>query len=67
MPSKESEVSVTRLEQLPFLSAVIAEGLRISIGVTARLPRIATDELLTYKDWVIPYRVSISPKSRTAY
>lgn len=42
-------------------SAVISEGLRISIGVTTRLPRIATDEVLKYKEWVIPF--GVSPKS----
>ncbi|KAN0093577.1 cytochrome P450 [Hyaloscypha variabilis] len=60
MPTKDSEISVTRLEQLPYLSAVISEGLRISIGVTARLPRIATDEILKYKEWVIPFRTPVS-------
>ena len=37
---------------------VISEGLCISIGVTTRLPRGATDEVLKYKDWVIPFGVS---------
>ncbi|KAE9368851.1 cytochrome P450 [Stipitochalara longipes BDJ] len=60
MPTKDSPISVTRLEQLPYLSAVISEGLRISIGVTARLPRIATDEILKYKEWVIPFRTPVS-------
>ncbi|KAI9041023.1 putative Cytochrome P450 [Aspergillus affinis] len=37
----------SQLEQLPYLSAVIEEGNRLSFGVTARTARIA-DEPLTY-------------------
>ncbi|KAI1387579.1 cytochrome P450 [Hypoxylon trugodes] len=36
------------LESLPYLQAVIQEGLRLSYGVTARSPRIPTDEDLIY-------------------
>lgn len=37
------------LEKLPYLSAVISEGLRLSYGVSSRLPRIAPDESLVYR------------------
>jgi len=37
------------LEQLPFLSAVLLETLRLSYGVSSRLPRIAPDETLIYE------------------
>jgi hypothetical protein len=50
MPTLQARISVTKLEQLPYLFAVVSEGLRMSIGVTTRLPRIATDEVLTYKE-----------------
>lgn len=36
----------TQLERLPYLSAVLAEGLRLSYGVSHRLPRIAPDTAL---------------------
>jgi hypothetical protein len=39
-------------------SAVIAEALRLSLGVTTRLPRVATEEILRYEGWEIPLRVS---------
>jgi hypothetical protein len=44
---------------------VISKGLRISIGVTSRLHRIATDKVLIFKEWVIPFGVNtkLSPKS----
>ena len=42
----------TALEQLPYLGAVIQEGLRLSYGVSARSARIATQEDLVYRgEW----------------
>ena len=46
--------SLTELEQLPYLSAVIAEGNRLSFGLTKRTCRIAPDEALQYNGYVIP-------------
>ncbi|RFU80113.1 cytochrome p450 [Trichoderma arundinaceum] len=37
------------LEKLPYLSSVILEGIRLSHGVTGRMPRIAPDEDMVYK------------------
>jgi len=39
----------TTLEKLPYLGAVIQEGLRLSYGVSARTARVATQEDLTYR------------------
>lgn len=40
------------LEKLPYLSSVIAEGLRLSYGVSARTARVATGETLVYRgEW----------------
>ena len=54
----------TELEQLPYLNAVVQEGLRLSYGVSHRLPRIAPDETLTFVDgdkiWQVPPGVSTS-------
>jgi len=46
--------SWTQLEQLPYLQGVISEGLRLSFGVSAHLPRVAPDEVLCYQNWKIP-------------
>ena len=54
MPSDGSFPPISKLEQLPYLSAVISEGFRKSYGVTQRLPRVSPDAPLIYKDWVIP-------------
>ncbi|KAI9054764.1 hypothetical protein LZ554_001913 [Drepanopeziza brunnea f. sp. 'monogermtubi'] len=53
----------SELKQLPYLSAVIAESLRLSYGVTTRLPRVATEEVLVYKDWEIPFGTPVSSSS----
>lgn len=42
------------LEQLPFLTAVLMEGLRLSPAVSSRLARIAPDRDLYYGSWTIP-------------
>ncbi len=42
------------LEALPYLNAVIDEGLRLSYGSMHRLSRSHPTESLNYKEWVIP-------------
>jgi cytochrome P450 len=54
MPSDGSLPPISKLEQLPYLSAVVSEGFRRSYGVVQRLPRVSPDAPLAYKDWVIP-------------
>ncbi|KAI1195543.1 putative cytochrome P450 [Nemania serpens] len=44
----------TDLERLPYLQALIKEGLRLSYGVMRRLPRCSPDVALQYKQWTIP-------------
>lgn len=42
----------TTLEKLPYLAAVINEGLRLSYGVSARTARVPTEESLIYRgEW----------------
>ncbi|KAF9892112.1 hypothetical protein FE257_002518 [Aspergillus nanangensis] len=55
-----SDPSLIQLEQLPYLTSVMLEGIRLSYGVTARLPRIAPYNALQYKDWTIPPGTPIS-------
>jgi len=68
--------SWTELEKLPYLSAVLEEGNRLSFGVTARTARIA-DETLTYtpspyatspgKSYVIPPGTPMSTTTLSAH
>ncbi|GAW11396.1 hypothetical protein ANO14919_007400 [Xylariales sp. No.14919] len=44
----------TDLEKLPYLQAIMKEGLRLSYGVMRRLPRRSPDVALQYKQWTIP-------------
>ncbi|OAL39847.1 hypothetical protein AYO20_00759 [Fonsecaea nubica] len=49
MPDPSALPDVAQLEQLPYLSAVIEEGLHLSRGISTRLQRIALDETLIYQ------------------
>ncbi|KAL4916020.1 cytochrome P450 [Aspergillus aurantiobrunneus] len=46
--------TLSELEQLPYLQAVIKEGLRLSYGTMRRLPRVSPDMSLFYHDYHIP-------------
>lgn len=50
----ERNASLVQLEQMPYLNGVMLEGLRLSYGVSARLPRTAPYHALQFKDWTIP-------------
>lgn len=47
-------LSWATLENLPYLTAVLMEGLRLMPGICTRLARIAPDRDLVYKEWQIP-------------
>ncbi|KAL2062093.1 hypothetical protein VTL71DRAFT_6359 [Oculimacula yallundae] len=53
-PDSNTSMKLTDVENLPYLSAVIQEGLRLSYGLSTRLARIAPDEVLQYKEYSIP-------------
>ena len=60
MPMPTMDASWLDLEKLPYLTAVIKEGLRLHHGLTARNPRVAPHENLQYKEWVIPAGTPVS-------
>ncbi|KAI1757957.1 cytochrome P450 [Xylaria castorea] len=62
-PTGVSRPSIADLESLPWLTAIIKEALRIST-LTARLTRVAPDEALQYKDWVMPAGTAVSMTPR---
>ncbi|RYP68390.1 hypothetical protein DL769_005518 [Monosporascus sp. CRB-8-3] len=51
---ENSDNDMAALERLPYLTAVLMEGLRLSPGVATRLARIAPDRDLVYGQWRIP-------------
>lgn len=48
------------LEALPYLSAVITEGLHKSNGVSNKLIRVATNTDLKYREYIIPKGTAVS-------
>ncbi|KAI9823703.1 MAG: hypothetical protein M1819_001147 [Sarea resinae] len=60
IPNPAHQPTWQELEKLPYLSAVICEGLRVGLGVSARLPRVSPEQSLYYKDWEIPRGTPVS-------
>jgi cytochrome P450 len=64
IPNPNKPVPVEKLEQLPYLSAIIQEGLRLSYGLSTRLPRVSPVDVLVFndgkKDWHIPPGVRLN-------
>ncbi|KAI9372980.1 cytochrome P450 [Aspergillus egyptiacus] len=54
MPTPTSTATWRELEQLPYLTGVINEALRLSYGLLGRLPRVAPTEALEYSGYIIP-------------
>ena len=53
--SVEAEQPIlAQLERLPYLTAIIKEGLRMSPGLATRMARIAPDREIQYGSWSIP-------------
>ncbi|KAF7919254.1 hypothetical protein EAE99_008556 [Botrytis elliptica] len=63
MQDRYARACLKDLEGLPFLNAVTNEGLRLSYGVSTRLPRISPYEVMMYKDWEIPAGTPVSMTS----
>lgn len=54
IPELTTIPTLAEVEKLPYLTAVIYEGLRLSIGVAHRLSRISPDVAYTYQGVTIP-------------
>jgi cytochrome P450 len=55
---ESSEVPLSKLEQLPYLTAVLMEGMRLSPAIASRAARV-TDKDLFYDNWRIPARTPV--------
>lgn len=60
IPNPNEPLPLSKLESLPYLGGVVKEALRLSIGTSSRLARVAPDETLVYHDrendkqWQLP-------------
>ncbi|KAF2114400.1 putative benzoate 4-monooxygenase cytochrome P450 [Lophiotrema nucula] len=63
LPMPTSTATWAQLEQLPYLTGVVYECLRLSYGLIIRLPRCAPSEALKYEDYVIPPGTPMSMSS----
>ncbi|GFF63200.1 cytochrome P450 [Aspergillus udagawae] len=69
IPHPGAHVGIKVLEQLPYLTAVIQEGLRLSYSVAGRLARVSPEEVLIFhdskrkRDWHIPPGTPVSMTS----
>ncbi|KAL4748424.1 hypothetical protein BDW72DRAFT_214810 [Aspergillus terricola var. indicus] len=63
LPTTTSTCTLPELERLPYLVATVNEALRIASPVVSRLPRVAPDEALMYKDYTIPPGTPMSSSS----
>jgi cytochrome P450 len=62
--SPSDSVTLEQVQQLPYLTAVIKESLRLSYGVVGRLQRLWQNEDMHFHNWTIPAR---TPVSMTSY
>lgn len=61
--SSRNARKLPQLEKLPYLHAIINEGLRLSYGIVSRLARIAPDRVIEYGEWKIPPGTPVSMSS----
>ncbi|RDW57227.1 hypothetical protein BP5796_12677 [Coleophoma crateriformis] len=66
-PNPLEEMSLTKLEALPFLTAVIYEGLRLSYGVASRLPRIVPQSGFEFDKYFLPPGVQVGMSAYTVH
>ncbi|KAI9146799.1 Cytochrome P450 monooxygenase TRI4 [Paramyrothecium foliicola] len=59
-PSNGEDITSTALEKLPYLTGAVNEGLRLSHGPLVRLPRVATHDVLQYRQYQIPAGTPVS-------
>lgn len=69
VPSDVHSIPLAQLENLPYLTGVIKEGLRLSYGSSMRLQRIDPDNAIKFtdkstgKDWNIPAKTPVGMSS----
>ncbi|KAI0886299.1 putative cytochrome P450 [Annulohypoxylon maeteangense] len=65
--AKGGALDYADLRELPYITGVINEGLRLANPTPSRLPRVCEDQELTYKQWVIPRGTTISTTTQDTH
>ncbi|ERF75990.1 hypothetical protein EPUS_01356 [Endocarpon pusillum Z07020] len=71
LPDLNTPFTSAQLEQLPYLTGIIQEGIRLHPGAIIRQTRIAPEQNMIYRDactekeWVIPAGVPVSMDARS--
>ncbi|RYP22145.1 hypothetical protein DL767_009119 [Monosporascus sp. MG133] len=52
--SEVEDLELKTLEQLPYLTSILMEGLRLSPAIATRMARVAPDRDIFYREWRIP-------------
>ncbi|KAF7172649.1 hypothetical protein CNMCM5623_004799 [Aspergillus felis] len=63
IPDPEAKMDLVTLEKLPYLTAVIKEGLRLSFGVVGRLPRTVPKPGAEFHGYHVPEGTTVSMSS----
>jgi cytochrome P450 len=63
IPNPAKTPPLARLEELPYLHAVVQEVHRFSHGVVGRLERVSPDKPIQYQNWIIPPGTPVSMTS----
>lgn len=58
LPDPSTPLELTKLEQLPYLTACLKEAIRLAYGISGRTPRLAPNPIV-YKSYVIPARTAV--------
>lgn len=59
IPNPSNPLDWQQLEQLPYLTGVVREGIRLAYGIASRIPRVAHRDV-QFQDWTIPAGTPIS-------
>lgn len=62
-PDPSVELKFLALEKLPYLTAIIKEGLRLSFGVPGRLPRVIETEGEVFNGYKVPHGTIVGMSS----
>ncbi|KAI8962605.1 cytochrome P450 [Daldinia sp. FL1419] len=65
--AKGSSLEYSDLRELPYITGVVNEGLRMANPTPSRLPRVCEDQDLKYKQYIIPRGTTISTTTQDTH